>query len=45
VHGLTALLAAGAKKLGLAPTTDSFFDTITIKVGCANVLANLEFRG
>jgi glycine dehydrogenase len=32
VHGLTAVLAAGAKKLGLTPTADNFFDTVTIKV-------------
>jgi glycine dehydrogenase len=32
VHGLTAVLAAGAKKLGLAPIAENFFDTVTIKV-------------
>eukprot|EP00882_Tetradesmus_deserticola_P027446 GHRQ01030381.1.p3 GENE.GHRQ01030381.1~~GHRQ01030381.1.p3 ORF type:complete len:113 (-),score=56.13 GHRQ01030381.1:152-490(-) len=32
VHGLAAVLAAGAAKLGLEPTAESFFDTVTIKV-------------
>ncbi|WIA42495.1 hypothetical protein OEZ86_008483 [Tetradesmus obliquus] len=38
VHGLTAVLAAGAKKLGLAPTANNFFDTLTIKVPSADAV-------
>jgi glycine cleavage system P protein (glycine dehydrogenase) len=33
VHCLTAILAAGLKKLGHAPVNDSFFDTVTIATG------------
>lgn len=41
VHGLTAVLAEGAKKLGLSVTADNFFDTITINVSdAAKVLAD-----
>lgn len=32
VHGLACVLAAGAKKLGLSTVSDTFFDTLTIKV-------------
>lgn len=35
VHGLTAVLAAGTKKLGLGLEANTFFDTLTIKVGCS----------
>ena len=33
VHGLAAVLAEGAKKLGLGVPDKPFFDTVTIKVG------------
>ncbi len=33
VHCLTAILAAGLKKLGYPPVNDSFFDTLTIATG------------
>jgi hypothetical protein len=33
VHGLSCVLAAGAKKLGLSTVSDTFFDTVTLKVG------------
>jgi glycine dehydrogenase len=33
VHRLTAVLAAGLKKLGLAVVNDSFFDTLTLATG------------
>ncbi|MEH6469281.1 MAG: aminomethyl-transferring glycine dehydrogenase [Porticoccus sp.] len=33
VHCLTAILAAGLKKLGHAPVNDSFFDTLTVATG------------
>eukprot|EP00878_Enallax_costatus_P002717 GHUV01002906.1.p1 GENE.GHUV01002906.1~~GHUV01002906.1.p1 ORF type:complete len:1040 (+),score=283.63 GHUV01002906.1:423-3122(+) len=36
VHGLTAVLAEGAKKLGLSTTADNFFDTLTINVSDAD---------
>lgn len=32
VHGLSCVLAAGAKKLGATPVSDTFFDTVTLKV-------------
>jgi glycine dehydrogenase len=32
VHGLAAVLAEGAKKLGLSTVSDTFFDTVAIKV-------------
>ena len=32
-HRRTRVLAAGLKKLGFAPTSDSYFDTLTIPVG------------
>jgi len=32
VHGLACVLAAGAKKLGLSTVSDTFFDTLTVKV-------------
>jgi hypothetical protein len=32
VHGLSCVLAAGAKKLGASPVADTFFDTVTLKV-------------
>ena len=32
-HRRTCVLAAGLKKLGFAPTSDSYFDTLTIPVG------------
>src|SRR5689334_1939455 len=33
VHRRTAVLAAGLRKLGFAPTSEAFFDTITVDVG------------
>jgi glycine cleavage system pyridoxal-binding protein P len=36
VHGLTAVLAAGAKKLGHSVPAAPFFDTVSIKVGDAD---------
>ncbi|NVN84633.1 MAG: aminomethyl-transferring glycine dehydrogenase [Rhodopseudomonas sp.] len=33
VHRRACVLAAGLKKLGFAPASDSFFDTLTIEVG------------
>src|SRR4051812_16533945 len=33
VHRRTAVLAAGLKKLGFAPQSGAFFDTVTVKVG------------
>src|SRR5579859_115544 len=33
VHRRTAVLAAGLRKLGFAPASDTFFDTITVEVG------------
>mgnify|MGYP001807147279 CR=1 FL=1 len=45
VHGLSCVLAAGAKKLGLSTVSDTFFDTVTLKVSgvqwtrrCLNML-------
>ncbi|MBN8968751.1 MAG: aminomethyl-transferring glycine dehydrogenase [Rhizobiales bacterium] len=32
VHRRTAALAAGLRKLGFAPTSETFFDTVTVKV-------------
>jgi hypothetical protein len=32
VHGLSCVLATGAKKLGLSTVSDTFFDTVTVKV-------------
>eukprot|EP00879_Flechtneria_rotunda_P015478 GHRR01016186.1.p1 GENE.GHRR01016186.1~~GHRR01016186.1.p1 ORF type:complete len:867 (+),score=288.87 GHRR01016186.1:388-2601(+) len=36
VHGLAAVLAEAARKLGLQPVSDTFFDTVTIKVDNAD---------
>src|SRR5690242_4510086 len=33
VHRRTAVLAAGLRKLGFAPSSEAFFDTVTIDVG------------
>ncbi|MBP0112887.1 aminomethyl-transferring glycine dehydrogenase [Bradyrhizobium vignae] len=33
VHRRTAVLAAGLRKLGFAPQSDSFFDTVTVDAG------------
>src|SRR5271168_5399529 len=33
VHRRTAVLAAGLRKLGFAPNTEGFFDTVTVDVG------------
>jgi glycine dehydrogenase len=33
VHRRTAVLAAGLRKLGFAPKSDAFFDTVTVDVG------------
>ncbi len=33
VHRRTAVLAAGLRKLGFIPTSDAFFDTVTVEVG------------
>ena len=33
IHRRTAALAAGLRKLGFTPQADSFFDTVTVKVG------------
>src|SRR6201996_6711884 len=35
VHRRTAVLAAGLRKLGFAPASDAFFDTITVDAGGA----------
>jgi glycine dehydrogenase len=35
VHRRTATLAAGLRKLGFAPLSDGFFDTVTVNVGKA----------
>jgi glycine dehydrogenase len=33
VHRRTAVLAAGLRKLGFIPTSEAFFDTVTVEVG------------
>jgi len=33
VHRRASVLAAGLRKLGFAPASDAFFDTVTVKVG------------
>src|SRR5690349_7766047 len=33
VHRRTAVLAAGLRKLGFAPASEAFFDTVTVEVG------------
>ena len=33
IHRRTAVLAAGLRKLGFAPASDAFFDTVTVDVG------------
>lgn len=38
VHGLACVLAAGAKKLGLSTVSDTFFDTLTVKVSNADAV-------
>ncbi|NPU69305.1 aminomethyl-transferring glycine dehydrogenase [Bradyrhizobium sp. 83012] len=36
VHRRAAVLAAGLRKLGFAPASDSFFDTITVEAGATS---------
>jgi glycine dehydrogenase len=43
IHGLTAVLAAGLKRLGYTVKTELFFDTIQVDLGTASV-AEIEER-
>ena len=48
VHGLARLLAAGARRLGLEMASESFFDTLRLRLGqgrAREVLAAAEARG
>jgi len=46
VHGLAAVFAAGAEKLGAKPTTAAFFDTVSVQVANADaVLATGHAHG
>ncbi|MGJ4947593.1 aminomethyl-transferring glycine dehydrogenase [Bradyrhizobium sp. HKCCYLS20291] len=44
VHRRTAVLAAGLRKLGLAPASESFFDTVTVEAGAKadSIIARAE---
>ncbi|MGY4307507.1 glycine dehydrogenase [Bradyrhizobium sp. USDA 4369] len=46
VHRRAAVLAAGLRKLGLAPASDSFFDTVLVETGanCDEIIARAESR-
>lgn len=44
VHRRAAVLAAGLRKLGFAPASDSFFDTVLVEAGanCDEIIARAE---
>ncbi|MGJ5207212.1 aminomethyl-transferring glycine dehydrogenase [Bradyrhizobium sp. HKCCYLR20261] len=44
VHRRTTVLAAGLRKLGFAPSSDAFFDTVTVEAGgkASSIIARAE---
>ncbi|MGN5502187.1 hypothetical protein ACLJB6_09305, partial [Campylobacter coli] len=37
VHRRTTVLAAGLRKLGFTPTSEAFFDTVTVEAGTKQI--------